>query len=468
MVASRLPLPGRFAPITVLAVTLAVFALVVGYVSFRLRSGLRDQVLRREAETLTEIASLQLANEAEALAAVGLADAPGELLSAVLKTSKLRGVFAVRVFDADKHFNGALPLPWSEMPPAAEDWERLETGRPIARLHRRESAAEVIGLAPTVPDERAGEPLMETWLPLRRGDEEKLAGVAQMWTDGQAIAGEFASIDRRLWWQAGMAWAAGAAIISVVMMWAFRRLAQANQQLRSRTEDLERANRQLTFAAKSSALGAVAAHLMHELKNPVAGLEELVGSRGESVRGADGGELAAASELTRRLRRMINDVAAVMRDEQQGADFELTGGEIAELALDKARPLAAPHRVTLVAEAGPTGGVGGRRANLAMLVLKNLLQNAIEASPPGGEVRVAVRADNGSIHFAVEDRGSGLPPAIRERLFQPVASPKPGGSGLGLALSQQLARQAQGRVELVRSDMRGTCFQLVLDAAAET
>ena len=109
----------------------------------------------------------------------------------------------------------------------------------------------------------------------------------------------------------------------------------------------------------------------------------------------------------------------------------------------------------------------GRRANLAGLVLRNLLQNALEATPTGGSVRLtscAVPAE--AIAFLVEDSGTGLPDAVRARLFQPCPSSKPGGSGLGLALSQQLAQQAGGRLELVRSDPLGTCFRLVLSKAA--
>ncbi|WP_158277339.1 HAMP domain-containing sensor histidine kinase [Opitutus sp. ER46] len=450
--------------------TLLVFAGVVAYVSLWLRQGLREQVLRREAETLTEIAAFQLATEAESLAKLGLPEAPGELLNAVLKTSKLRGVFAVRVLDADQNFAGALPLPWTETPPAAKDWAQLAQGVPVARLHARESAAEVIGLAPPTTAGRAAEPLVETWLPLRATDKAPLAGVAQMWTDGHAVAMEFAAIDRRVLLQALLAWTAGAAIISVLLTWAFRRLAQANRMLQARSEDLLRANRELTLAAKTSALGAVAAHLVHELKNPVAGLEEYVASQSEQgARGDGGGELAAASELTRRLRTMINDVVGVMRDEQQDAGFELTAAEVLELVFAKARPLAEARGVQLeTAVAGDAATLPARRSNLTRLVLQNLLQNAIEATPRGRKVRLSAESAGGTMSFAVADEGPGLPAAVQARLFQPCPSGKPGGSGLGLALSQQLARQADGRIVLERTGATGTCFQLVLDARVET
>lgn len=455
--------PSRHAPAAVLAVTLFVFAVVVAYLTLWLRSGLREQVLQREAETLTEVASLQLANEAESLAQLGVADAPGELLNAVLKTSKLRGVFAVRVFDAAKRFNGAVPIPWSEAPPTDAQWARLVSGRPIARLHPRESAAEVVGLVPAGGAKRDDD-LLETWLPLKRADAPALAGAAQMWTDGHAVALEFAALDRRLLQQALLAWAAGAAIIATLLSWAFRRLARANRELRVRRDDLLRANRALALAAKTSALGAVTAHLMHELKNPVAGLEEFVASQGEpGARGDSGGELAAASELTQRLRTMINDVVAVLRDEQTGSRFELTCGEVAELAAQKVSATAAARGVRVETTVEADDVLPARRANLVGLVLHNLLRNAIEASASGQTVRLQAGAANGIIRFAVEDEAGGLPETVRERLFQPCPSGKRGGSGLGLALSQQLARQAAGRIDLVRTGFGGTCFQLVME-----
>lgn len=467
--ASPVSTPVRFTPIAVLAVTLAVFACVVAYVTFWLRGGLREQVLDREAEALTEVGSMQLANEAEALAVAGLHDLPGQLLSAALKTSRLRGVFAVRVFDAGKRFGGAVPAAWSETPPADEDWLRLIAGRPVVRLHTRETAVEVIGLMPAVAPDEEAEPLLETWLPLRTAEGQSIAGVAQMWTDGHAIAREFRALDRRLLWQALMAWAAGAVIISVLHTWAFRRLADANRQLAQRSEDLLRANRELTLAAKTSALGAVTAHLMHELKNPVAGLEQFVANQSESsATGEAGEELAAASELTRRLRMMINDVVSVMRDEQSGATFELSGAEIAELAVDKVRPIAKGRGVELNATASATRQLTGRQANLLGLVLQNLLQNAIEASSRGAQVNLSVADDSRGLRFLVEDHGPGVPEAVLKQLFQPCPSGKVGGSGIGLALSQNLARQAGGEIELLRTGPAGTQFQLAIHINSET
>ena len=146
------PPPGRSAQLAVVALTLAVFAAVVAFVTLQLRAGLRQQTLLRGAETLAAVASMQLANGAEALAEVGLTDAPGELLAAVLKTSKYRGVLAIRVFDAQRRFAGAVPLELSDEPPAEADW----TERPLARLRSREKLRALTS-ASTEPPSRENE-----------------------------------------------------------------------------------------------------------------------------------------------------------------------------------------------------------------------------------------------------------------------------------------------------------------------
>ncbi len=453
--------PGRATQITVVGLTVAVFAAVVAFVTLQLRAGLREQILSGKAETLAAVASMQLANGAEALAEVGLTDAPGELLAAVLKASKYRGVLAIRVFDAGRRFSGALPLELSDEAPSAEEW----TTRPFARMRAREKLQTLAGAPAPANSYPTNEALIEAWVPLRRIEGAPLAGVAQFWIVGDELAAEFSSLDRRLALQAGIAWLAGAVVIVLVLGWAFRRLAAANHVLEARTEDLQRANRELGLTAKTSALGAVTAHLIHEIKNPLAGLEIFMASQAEpGGREESGRELVAATELTRRLRTMINDVVGVLRDEQHGAHFALTCTELAQVTFERVRPVANLAGVRLVAEMGKEESLPGRRANLIGLVLRNLLQNAVEASPPAGIVRLTGRArQDGRWEFLVEDSGAGLADAVRARLFQPCASTKPGGSGLGLALSQQLAQQAGGRIELVKSDAEGTCFRLMLE-----
>lgn len=450
--------PDRATRVGVVVLTIAVLAAVVAGVTLRLRDGLRQQILTREAATLTAFTTMQLAN-AENTPAAGF--------FAVVRTSTLHGVKFLRAFDEQKVIQGSWPYLWTEDPPPAADWDALAGGRSVARLRMnpKELKAALAELLLEPSAENLATPLFEVWVPLRRSETAPILGVAQFWIDGTSVAGELAALNRHLFTQAVLAWLAGALIIVAVLAWALRRLSLANQELRVRSENLQRANRELVLAAKTSALGSVTAHLIHALKNPIAGLEVFVASQAEPAGKGDGKEeLAAATELTRRLRTMVNDVVSVLRDEQGGVQFELSSEELVELALAKIRPFAASRDVLVKFDLQDNTLLLSRRANLAALSLYNLLQNAIEVSPAHGAVQLASRSVNGGVEFTVADKGPGLPTHVRERLFEPCVSTKLGGSGLGLALSQQIARQAGGRIELVRSDAQGTCFRLVLDS----
>jgi signal transduction histidine kinase len=458
---------GRFPRFAVVVMTMLVFGGAVALVTLQSQAGLRQQILQREAEILTAIASMQLDEAAAAAEAANLPldEVPGSLLVAVLKTQRLADVSGVRIYDAEQRVRNTYMLAQANDAPAASTWSRVTQGEPVGRLHRK------------LDNERATELLLpansntafEAWVPLRRGESGPLIGAAEFWMNGAKLTAQLAAHDGRLWTQATIAWLVGSAVILAAFGWAFRRLDATNRELRARSEDLQRANRELVLAAKTSALGAVTAHLMHEIKNPLAGLEVIVagqndgGSRPES----GGGELIAASELTRRLRTMVNDVAGVLRDEQTGAEFELTTADVAELVQTKVQSEVDQRGVQLEVMVKTGVTLSGRRANLATLVLRNLLQNAIEATPRGGRVTLIARATaEGATEFLVEDGAGGLPAPVRARLFQPCTSTKVGGSGLGLALSHQLAQHAGGRLELVRSDERGTCFRLVLQPEA--
>ena len=441
--------------------TILIFGAVVALVTGQMRVGLREQILRREADALAAVAALQLDTRAAEYGALPLAEVPGALLVTVLQAARYRGVVAVRVFDGRGNLNASDGIIGELPPPAPDDWRRVAAGEAFARLSPV-PAGDVL----LVPAADVGV-VLEAWVPLRRTGAAGVAGAAQFWLEGDAALRELGVHDRRLWVLALAGWGAGSLVIALGLAWAFRRLTLVNAQLRARSADLERANRELILTAKTSALGTVTAHLIHELKNPLAGLELFVAGQADAGRVEAGEELAEASALTRRLRTMVNDVVAVLRDEQSGGAFLLPVEEVPALALAKVREEARLRGVALEATGADARELAGRRANLAVLVLRNLLQNAIEAQPAGGWVRIeTVGGPRGEVAFRVRDGGAGLPVAVRARLFQPCVSGKPGGSGLGLALSHQLALQAGGWLELEHSDDSGTCFRLVLAGEA--
>jgi signal transduction histidine kinase len=99
-------------------------------------------------------------------------------------------------------------------------------------------------------------------------------------------------------------------------------------------------------------------------------------------------------------------------------------------------------------------------------VFTNLVQNAVHAASPRGEVRVCGRRGEGSVSLEVSDTGPGVDPATRRRLFEPLVTTKPNGIGLGLALVRKIAERHGGSVEYADRPGGGALFTVHLPLAA--
>jgi two-component system nitrogen regulation sensor histidine kinase NtrY len=97
--------------------------------------------------------------------------------------------------------------------------------------------------------------------------------------------------------------------------------------------------------------------------------------------------------------------------------------------------------------------------------LVNLVDNAVTATAPGGQVVIAARVERGRAFLAVSDEGPGIAPEDRERVFDPTFSTKGRGSGLGLAITARIAAEHAGRVRVEENVPRGCRFVFEWPAA---
>ena len=250
------------------------------------------------------------------------------------------------------------------------------------------------------------------------------------------------------------------------------------------------ANTQLVAAERLATVGKMAAHVTHEIRNPLSSialnlelLDEQLGvlraqrtGQATAVRGdadaeaqallrAIGKEVERLSGLSqqylafarqRPLDLEAEDVGAIVREGAEFARRELEQHGV-ELELD-----IAPDLPTVLADEGQL-----RQA------LLNLIRNAREAMPKGGRITVRVQgAANAGVLLIVEDEGPGIEPGLREHLFEPFFTTKSHGTGLGLAITLQIAKAHGGSIECEsraevpgRPGANGTRFTLWLPGA---
>jgi len=186
-------------------------------------------------------------------------------------------------------------------------------------------------------------------------------------------------------------------------------------------------------------------------------------------------QLEGIQQEVERLSRACGRLLLLARLDQQARDASLLTERVdleamvSEL-LEQMAPLAQDRGVGLRRGATSRLHVRGSRPLLVEALL-NLLDNAIRVTPEGNAVTVSIDAEGGAARLSVEDRGPGVPPEERERIFQPFyriprasAGDTDEGSGLGLAIVRGIAQAHGGRVEVIAAPTGGSVFSLVLPA----
>ena len=95
-------------------------------------------------------------------------------------------------------------------------------------------------------------------------------------------------------------------------------------------------------------------------------------------------------------------------------------------------------------------------------VLLNLVLNAVQAMPTGGEIALRSRQASGSVLFEVADQGVGIPQENLERIFDPFFTTRAGGTGLGLSIAYQIINRHGGHLSVRNNPSRGVTFTVVL------
>jgi signal transduction histidine kinase len=216
------------------------------------------------------------------------------------------------------------------------------------------------------------------------------------------------------------------------------------------------------------------ANASHELKTPAASIQ----AAGETIRSAARDDPSViprfAEQLEReafRLSRIVSDLLDLSRLET-GAELDEEVGldQVVREERDRYEEAAREGGLTLSIGLGPVPPVRGSARDLSLLV-RNLVDNAIRYTKPGGRVDVTLSGQGDEVVLSVADTGVGIPtrelPRIFERFYRVdrARSRETGGTGLGLSIVKHVIENHGGTVSVTSELGRGTCFEVRLPSA---
>jgi signal transduction histidine kinase len=208
--------------------------------------------------------------------------------------------------------------------------------------------------------------------------------------------------------------------------------------------------------------------ISHEVRTPLTSIHGAL----NLLKSGLGGELNpqgqrlldAAYRNSQRLVRLVNDLLDLQRIESGTMTFNLRPVDLRSL-LDQAIEASQAHAgqlgIRLVLKSAPAGARVRGDSDRMMQVMTNLLSNAAKFSPEGETVVVEASRHGASVRVEVTDRGPGVPPGFRDRIFQKfaqAASSDRGGSGLGLSITKAIVEHMSGHVGFESEPGRTTFY----------
>ena len=321
--------------------------------------------------------------------------------------------------------------------------------------------------APASPGERsltvAGRPVLEFAIdvPLAGGETARLRLGMRL--------DNVRSVERRM----GLRLVASVAAASGLVALAFG-LAGLRRRYGVLSDKHARAEEALRRRDRLAAMGELASTVAHEVRNPLNAVGMTAQRLKREFLGATPASAAEREELEELLSVMTSETHRIDRIVQQFLEYArpprlapepVDLGALVDDVAGRARSRAESRGVRLEVEAGAPGTALVDPAQLRQ-ALDNLVRNAVEATPEGGRVTLAARREGGGHAVEVRDTGRGIEPDHLPRIFDLYFTTKEDGTGVGLALTQQIVTAHGGTIEVDSRPGAGTTMTVHLPAGA--
>ncbi|MDI6809156.1 MAG: ATP-binding protein [Candidatus Eisenbacteria bacterium] len=215
-------------------------------------------------------------------------------------------------------------------------------------------------------------------------------------------------------------------------------------------------------------LGELSAYVAHEIRNPLTGIRTTVQFVGSKLRPGDSRkeDLEDVIKELDRIEQIITDLLQFARPQDKKPALANLN-TVVERVIDNLEVQLRTQKIEVARELSDNLPQLWVDPDMIQQVFLNIMINAVQAMPDGGEIKVSAGSRRGRYKrtfadITFEDSGPGVPEEIREKIFTPFFTTRPMGTGLGLAISLQLVREHDGRITVRDSSLGGALFRVSL------
>jgi len=232
-----------------------------------------------------------------------------------------------------------------------------------------------------------------------------------------------------------------------------------------RTRELEQAQAALVKQERLAALGQVAGSVAHEIRNPLAAIQNAAYYLREFAGDRLDGRPARHLEIMNEQIAHANQVITTLLDFARGRPAELRSLDVAAIIEAGVRESGLPDGIRVVRHIPEDLPPVRVDESELVQVFRNLLVNAAQAMEGVGTIRISAGKHDNRVRVDVTDTGPGIRPEHLRMLFEPLFSTKSFGVGLGLALSKSFIEANHGTIEVSSEPGKGATFTITLPAA---
>ena len=229
-----------------------------------------------------------------------------------------------------------------------------------------------------------------------------------------------------------------------------------------RTEELKKTQQELLKSQRLAAIGEVAAMVGHDLRNPLQAIVNMMYLTKEKLNSTplQGSELVKLADTVEEQVRYMNKIVSDLEDFARPLKVELDPTDLHKMINETLSSIRVPDsvKVSIVTEDDLDFPKLTVDAALMKRVFINLITNALQAMPDGGDLKIAATRMEDSALIRVQDTGVGIPEENIDKIFQPLFSTKAKGQGLGLAVCKRLVEAHNGSITFESKVGKGSTF----------